>query len=140
MIWASMIKRCHNKLDKSYCRYGLKGIKVCKEWRESFLSFYSDMGSKPEGKSIDRIDNKKGYSKENCKWSTPTEQALNRGDFKNKTSKYKGVYFSKRNKKWAVSIKKNKKSHWGGYYDTEKQASYAYKKLWNKLYDSRKLI
>jgi hypothetical protein len=57
--------------------YGGRGIGICIAW-DSFDQFYADMGARPEGKSLDRIDNALGYNAENCKWSTPKEQANNR--------------------------------------------------------------
>ena len=57
--------------------YPTKGITICPEW-ETFEGFLADMGHAPEGLSLDRIDNDKGYSKENCRWATPKEQCVNR--------------------------------------------------------------
>ena len=62
--WHSMIQRCHNPKNPSYERYGQRGIFVCDEWRYDFDRFYEDMYPRPEGMTIDRIDNNKGYSKE----------------------------------------------------------------------------
>ena len=76
-IWAGMKQRCNNVKDKRYADYGARGIKVCEEWN-SFENFYRDMGDKPEGKSLGRIDNEKGYCKENCQWETPKQQMRNR--------------------------------------------------------------
>jgi hypothetical protein len=75
--WSSMKERCNNKNHKAYHRYGGRGIKVCDEWNE-FVVFLKDMGERPEGRTLDRIKNDRGYCKDNCKWATPKEQSLNR--------------------------------------------------------------
>jgi len=75
--WASMIQRCTNPRYPRYKDYGGRGIKVCKRWLK-FIEFYKDMGDRPEGKTLERINNWKGYTKSNCTWSTPKEQAQNR--------------------------------------------------------------
>lgn len=76
--WRNMKQRCYNPKDKSYPYYGGRGIKVCKRWRE-FVNFLEDMGERPNKKyTLDRIKNKKGYCKANCRWATRKEQAGNR--------------------------------------------------------------
>jgi hypothetical protein len=76
-IWRGMIARCGNKSNCEYKNYGGRGITVCDEWHE-FAVFYSDIGDPPPKTSIDRIDNEKGYSKENCRWATNAQQARNK--------------------------------------------------------------
>lgn len=87
--WQSMKKRCNNKSHISYKHYGGRKIKVCDEWNSSFENFYRDMGERPSEKhSLDRVDNNKGYSKENCRWATKTQQARNQRS--NVLIEYKG--------------------------------------------------
>lgn len=77
-IWASMIQRCYNPKRDYYHCYGGRGITVCDRWRYSFENFFEDMGKRPSSKhSIDRINNDKSYSPENCQWSTAKEQGRN---------------------------------------------------------------
>lgn len=73
-----MRRRCLNPSDRAYINYGARGISVCDEWIEDFEMFYKDMGVRPKGKSLDRIDNDQGYFPGNCRWATHTEQARNR--------------------------------------------------------------
>ena len=76
--WCNMKTRCTNPNFKQYKDYGGRGITICKEWLDSFEQFYKDMGPKPKGMTLDRIDNNKGYEPLNCKWSTYSEQNKNR--------------------------------------------------------------
>lgn len=85
-VWRRMIARCTYPSIERYPRYGGRGIKVCDRWLNSFSAFYADMGDRPTPKhQIDRIDNDGNYEPSNCKWSTPSENSLNRStSIKNK--------------------------------------------------------
>ena len=88
-VWCSMRQRCLNKKNYAFKWYGALGIKVCLRWQNSFACFYADMGPRPSKKhSIDRINNKKGYSKGNCRWALRERQANNCKS--NHKIKYKG--------------------------------------------------
>jgi len=89
--WRSMKNRCLNEKTKDFARYGGSGIELCQEWANSFEQFYLDMGERPRGCTIDRIDVTKGYFKENCRWATSSEQQRNRKD--SKAWLVKGVVF-----------------------------------------------
>jgi hypothetical protein len=76
--WCNIKGRCLNTKRKEYNYYGRRGIRVCDEWVNDFPRFLSDMGDKPSSKhSIDRVDNNGNYCKENCRWSTKSEQSRN---------------------------------------------------------------
>jgi hypothetical protein len=79
--WKSMLERCRNPNGPDAHLYAHRGINVCKRW-EDFENFLQDMGERPLGKSLDRIENKKGYEPGNCRWATPCEQGRNRSDTK----------------------------------------------------------
>ena len=77
LAWQCMRARCTNKNDVSYKYYGGRGIKICAEWSD-FQVFFADMGDVPVGLSLDRKDVNGDYSKDNCRWATPTQQARNK--------------------------------------------------------------
>lgn len=75
--WFAMRDRCEDPKSPSWRWYGAKGIKVCERWRE-FLPFFEDMGHRPDGHTLDRIDPSGDYEPSNCRWATPLEQTKNR--------------------------------------------------------------
>jgi len=76
--WIAMLSRCRNPNDNNYKHYGARGIQVCERWY-TFENFYEDMGDHPfYWAQIDRIDNEKGYSPDNCRWISAKENSRNR--------------------------------------------------------------
>lgn len=87
--WVAMIERCESINTINYKKYGGRGIKVCKKWRNSFVKFYEDMGPMPTNKhEIDRIDNDGNYEPRNCRWATPKENCRNKSN--NHTLTFRG--------------------------------------------------
>lgn len=109
--WIGMKSRCSDSNNKDY---GGRGIRVCESWSDSFEVFLSDMGNPPPGGTIDRIDNSKGYSKENCRWATSKEQCRNRDN--NVFVMHEGriitvaEYAEELNMSWSGADKKAKRS------------------------------
>lgn len=137
-IWAALLQRCNNPNDKAYPHYGGRGITVCDRWNPkaggSFENFLEDMGERPEGMSLERLNNDISYSKENCCWEGRTAQAFNRRIFKNNKSGHRGVYFHKRINKWGAQIKKEHKTYHLGCFDILEDAISARKLAEQELY------
>tara|TARA_R110000744_G_C19241741_1_gene549346 strand:+ start:161 stop:811 length:651 start_codon:yes stop_codon:yes gene_type:complete len=125
-VWNSMLQRCGNTKNAGYANYGGRGITVCDSWSK-FENFYSDMGSSYiKGLQLDRTDNDKGYSKDNCRWVTRSENALNCRKGVGASSKYRGVYWSKKASKWMSCLSYDKKQVYLGIFTDELQAARIY--------------
>lgn len=94
--WIHMKCRCMCKTNAAYDRYGGRGIKVCKRWIYSFKNFLTDMGLRPKGRSLDRINNDGNYTPKNCRWATSMEQHRNRRSFSEQARRNIGIAQRKR--------------------------------------------
>lgn len=124
--WAAMRARVKRKDKKHQC---YSGLEVCKRW-DYFKNFLEDMGERPVGKTIDRIDSTKGYFKENCRWSTLSVQAKNARTTSG--SGYRGVYEIKKDgllKRWRASISVDGRDVYLGTFYSKEEAYEKYKKI-----------
>lgn len=131
--WKAMINRTTNPKSQDYYNYGGRGIYTCERWKD-FVNFYEDMGDKPEGYSLERIDNDKGYFPENCKWETAINQARNRRKSSANSSGYVGV--GKKGRFWSARITVNRKQVFLGQFENIEDAVEARKqgekKYWGR--------
>lgn len=128
--WKSMKDRCLCLSHSKYPKYGGRGITICDRWLEpivGFWNFVEDMGDKPSTKhTIDRIDNRKGYSPENCRWADQYQQNQNRTN----NLKYQGVYLGDGCKnRYQARARINGKNVYVGSFASPEEASRARQKL-----------
>lgn len=112
--WSAMISRCTSENNPDYESYGGRGITVCSRWADCFENFLEDMGDRPEGTSLDRIDVNGNYEPENCRWATGSDQCFNKRISNRNTSGRTGVYWHKRIREWsALIVKDGERTHLG---------------------------
>jgi hypothetical protein len=102
--WANMITRCTNENHSTWPEYGGRGITICDRWRNSFENFLADMGERPEGTSLDRIDPEGNYEPGNCRWASKSAQNHNRRPRRGTTSRFTGVNRREDTGKWQAAI------------------------------------
>lgn len=127
-----MRQRCNNPNRREYCNYGGLGIKVCERWENDFWLFVEDMGERPEGYTLDRIDVHGNYEPSNCRWSDRRTQNLNR---RNHPVNQLGMtnIWQKPNGRYEVYVNKNRKRHRRSF-KTLKEAIKHKKKMLKELY------
>lgn len=122
--WTSMMNRCYLETTAKFEIYGGRGISVCDEWHD-FEKFHRDMGSRPEGKTLDRIDSDGNYEPKNCRWADLKTQNRNQRKRKASASRFMGVE-KHHSGKWGARIRTDDKRVWLGLFETEEAAGIAY--------------
>ena len=122
--WYNMTYRCSNPKSKDYKDYGARGITVCKEWQDvtNFVAWCESTHPNINNYSLDRIDNDKGYSPENCRWVDKSTQGINQRIRRTNTSGYVGINWVEARLKWVSRISVGKKGIWLGDYKTIEEA------------------
>lgn len=123
--WAGMRQRVKGTSGQERHNVRYAEVEVDPRWSK-FENFLADMGERPKGTTLDRIDNEGDYTPENCRWANPLTQGHNQRMFKTNTSGVKGVYLLKSGK-WQASICSNNVSFYLGTYDTIEEATAARK-------------
>jgi len=126
--WMSMKRRCIDPKNPGWDDYGGRGITVCERWLTSFENFYADMGARPQGTSIDRLDNDGSYEPGNCRWATQSQQSRNQRLRRGKTSRFRGVSWHSTQKRWRALIcpVDYEPDQYLGWFSNEEDAARAY--------------
>ena len=122
--WKGMMRRCSDYQSEAYKNYGGRGITVCEEWIDTrtFIKWAEATHPNIEGYTLDRIDNDKGYSPENCRWATKQTQILNQRISGRNTSGFVGVYWSILKSRWISHITVKSKQRSIGTFKTIEEA------------------
>lgn len=107
--WENMRRRCYDKDNTQYKDYGGRGIYIAEEWKYDFWKFLTDMGERPEGRSLDRIDNDGPYRKDNCRWATSLEQNRNSRKYNHGVSVWYEKHPTKNYDRWRGKITRDGK-------------------------------
>lgn len=134
-VFRNMHNRCVNKVDPGFINYGARGISVCDRWN-SFVNFVADMGPRPSPEyTIERVDNSKGYSPDNCVWATRSDQCVNRRMFKNNTTGVVGVIMA--GASWVARFDYEHVRYSIGWFKTQEEAVAAREKFINLFFVNR---
>lgn len=135
--WQAMKDRCDNPSSPSFQNYGGRGIKYDPSWSK-FENFFADMGTRPDGFDLDRIDVNDDYTPRNCRWADATTQSHNRRKRGGTTSKYTGVYYDKAKSLWHARLHYYNKVVFSAYFSSEVDAAKAYDDACMEYYGIRK--
>jgi hypothetical protein len=138
-IYNSIKDRTNNPKNIRFSDYGGRGIKMYPSWQNSFIAFreyiLTNLGERPDGYSIDRVDNNGSYEPGNLRWATPQQQAINQRKQINNTSGYRGVTWRKDRNKWRARICHGGREIASAYFTTKEEAAHVYEQWALQLYD-----